>query len=112
MEVDVEQRERLTILQIAGSLDALTSQTLTSKLSELVSGGRVNLVADLSKLEYTSSAGLRALLGGLKDSRSKGGDLRLASVKDGVRKVMELSGFTSILKFFPTVDEALKSFGG
>lgn len=111
MDVNVEQRGRLTIVLIIGSLDALNSQSLTAKFNEQIAGGGVNLVVDLSKLDYTSSAGLRALLGALKASRSKGGDLRLAAVQDGVHKVMELSGFTSILKFFPTVDEALKSFG-
>ena len=45
-------------------------------------------------------------------ARSRGGDVRLAAVRDNVRKVLELSGFTSILKLFPDVDAAVASFGG
>jgi anti-sigma B factor antagonist len=61
---------------------------------------------------YTSSAGLRALLATVKDARSRGGDLRLAAVNPAVRKVLDLSGFTSILKVYDEVDEAVASYAG
>ena len=72
--------------------------------------GNVKLVAELSKVSYTSSAGLRVLLGATKDSRSKGGDLRLAGVQPNVLKVLELSGFTSILKVLDSLEEAVNSY--
>ena len=62
-------------------------------------------------MDYTSSAGLRVLLGTVKRARSGGGDLRLAGPNPDVRKVLDLSGFTGILKVFETVDDALASFG-
>ena len=63
-------------------------------------------------MEYTSSAGLRVLLTTLKDARQRGGDLRLAEIRPNVRQVLELSGFTSILKCYPDVNGAVTSFGG
>ncbi len=110
MEVKTEPHDKVSVVSIIGSLDSLTSQTLVSHLADQIKLGNARLVVDLSQMDFTSSAGLRALLGGLKDCRSKGGDLRLASVQANVKKVMELSGFTSILKFFPTVDDAVKSY--
>ena len=47
----------------------------------------------------------------MKEARSRGGDIRLAEVRENVRKVLELSGFTSILKLFPDIDSAVASFG-
>jgi anti-sigma B factor antagonist len=61
-------------------------------------------------VEYTSSAGLRALLATVKEARIKGGDLRLASVGGSVHRVLELSGFTSILKLYGDVDAAVASY--
>ena len=46
----------------------------------------------------------------LKDARRQGGDFRLAGVQPPVLRVLELSGFTSILKLYGDVDEAVASF--
>jgi hypothetical protein len=36
-------------------------------------------------VDYTSSAGLRVLLAVVKEARSRGGDVRLAAVRDNVQ---------------------------
>ncbi len=51
------------------------------------------------------------LLATLKQARSRGGDLRLAALNPDVRKVLDLSGFTTILRVFDSVDDAVQSFG-
>lgn len=111
MELSVRSDEDVTVIEIRGSVDGLTADKLMQTLTEQVQSGRVRLVADCAGLDYTSSAGLRALLGTVKQARQKGGDLRLAAVRAPVLKVLELSGFTSILKYFPDVKEAKASFG-
>ena len=55
---------------------------------------------------------LETLLAALKEARQLGGDIRLAAAQAGVEKVLKISGFMSILKFYPSVDEALTSFSG
>jgi anti-sigma B factor antagonist len=92
-------------------VDGLSADALQSALQAQIDGGATRLVGDLSGVEYTSSAGLRALLATLKLARQKGGDLRLAAVRPAVLRVLELSGFTTILKLYPDVDAAVASFG-
>jgi anti-anti-sigma factor len=58
-----------------------------------------------------SSAGLRTLLGAVKETRSNGGDLRIASTNPGVDKVLKMSGFHNIAKVFASQAEAVSSFG-
>jgi anti-sigma B factor antagonist len=110
MEVKHEERGAVTVVSIAGSLDAMTAPQLSDLLTQRISAGRSNLVADLAALDYTSSAGLRALLNAAKEARQRGGDMRLAAVQPNVHKVFELSGFTSILRFFPDVPAAVASY--
>ena len=95
---------------ITGSVDGLTAETLLSTLQAHVEDGHTRLVVDLAAVEYTSSAGLRALLATVKEARRRGGDLRLAQINPNVRKVLELSGFVTILKIFAEVDEAVESY--
>lgn len=111
MDITAEQIDQTTVVSIAGSIDALTAGEVTNFLSAQIGSGRTQLVGDLSRVEFMSSAGLRAILAALKDSRQHGGDLRLAAAQPGVDKVLKMSGFTSILKTYPSVDEAVTSFG-
>jgi len=64
-----------------------------------------------SELAYSSSAGIRIFLGMARDSRRNGGDLRIAAVQSQVDKIFKLSKFDRIVKIFPTVNEAIQSFG-
>lgn len=112
MDVKFEQQGGVGVVSVTGSIDSQTAPTLAAALSERIAAGSSRLVADLREVDYTSSAGLRALLGALKEARQKGGDFRLAGVQRNVLKVLELSGFTSILKHYGDVPEAVASFGG
>jgi anti-sigma B factor antagonist len=111
MEITSEQRGTVTVVAIDGSVDGLTAPSLAQSFRQQVGEGRVRLVADMARVSYTSSAGLRALLEALKETRQRGGDLRLAAVRPDVRRVLDLSGFTGILKLFGDVDQAVASFG-
>lgn len=110
MNISKTQEGNITIIKIVGSLDALTAAKLTEFFTAEVASGNAKLVADLAGLEYSSSAGLRVLLNATKESRQSGGDLRLANVQGNVQKILDMSGFTSILKFYPNVAEAVKSY--
>jgi len=111
METSVEQKGTVSTVHIAGRVDGFTADTLQQVFSSEVAIGHHELVADFSEVDYTSSAGLRVLLGTVKEARSRGGDLRLAGPRPEVRNVLELSGFTGILKVFDTVEDAVASFG-
>lgn len=110
MQLTSETQGGATVVRVAGSVDSLTADALLAALQSHVDDGRVCLVCDLSAVEYTSSAGLRALLATLKATRQQGGDFRLAAVQPAVHRVLELSGFTSILKLYGDVDDAVRSF--
>lgn len=110
MEIELQPGEHAAVVVIAGSVDGLTADTLLGTLQGYVEAGHTQLVADLARVDYTSSAGLRALLATVKQARQRGGDLRLASINPPVRKVLELSGFTTIMKCYDDVPSALGSY--
>ena len=110
MEIKDRQIEEVTVLTLTGSIDALTAPQITEFVQGQVANGHIKLVADMSGVDYTSSAGLRVLLGAIKETRAKSGDLRLTGVQSDVKKVLNLSGFTNILKIFDSLDAAVASF--
>ena len=110
MEMYMQEMHPINVVAVQGSIDALTASDFTQFMSDQIQQGASQLVADLSQVEFMSSAGLRAILAALKEARQHGGDLRLAAAQPGVEKILKISGFTSILKAYPSVDEALSSF--
>jgi len=110
MEIKDKQVDGVTVLVLNGSIDAITAPEITEFIQAQIAKGNTKLVADLSGVDYTSSAGLRVLLGAIKDTRSQSGDLRLAGIQPDVQKVLNLSGFTNILKIFDDTDAAVASY--
>ena len=97
MKISSTQQTQTTVVSIAGSIDATTANQVTSYLSTRIGQNETNLVVDLTEVGFMSSAGLRAILVTLKESRQHGGDLRLAAAQPGVEKILKMSGFTNIL---------------
>ena len=110
MQISEDKRGDVTVVSIDGSVDALTAGEVDAYLDRLVSEGLTQLVLDLSKVDYVSSAGLRSLLTTLKSARQVGGDLRLAAARESVHKVLAMAGFTSIMKSYPDAGAAVASF--
>jgi len=110
LEVQIETDGEVAVARIVGNVDTVTADSLRTALEGAIADGHPRLVGDMSGVGYTSSAGLRALLGSMKEARRSGGDLRLAAVDDKVLRVLQLSGFTSILRLFPDVAAAVASY--
>jgi anti-sigma B factor antagonist len=111
MKTEVKHEENITTVAVSGSVDALTSPELARAIVDQIAEGHVYLVVDLTGVEFMSSAGLRTLLGAVKESRSQSGDLRIASTNPGIDKVLKMSGFHNIAKVFTSNADAVASFG-
>lgn len=110
MEISIT-KGTVDIIAVNGSIDALTSPELVKVLNDHIHDGHTNIVVDFEKVEFMSSAGLRAILASVKEARTAGGDFRLAAPQPSIEKVLKMAGFHNIVKIYPTVSEAIASFG-
>lgn len=110
MEFKLREVEGVGVVSVFGELDALSSPELTRFFNLQAADSYQDVVLDLEGLSYSSSAGIRIFLGLARESRGKGGDLRIASVQPRVDKIFKLSKFDKIVKIFPTVEKAVQSF--
>lgn len=111
MQISAREEGQVRVVSASGSIDALTAGDVETFLDEQLKAGGDKLVFDLSELEFMSSAGLRTLLVISKQSRKLGGDLRLVKGSQPVQKVLDMAGLTGVIETFPSVDEAVASFG-
>jgi len=96
-----------SIISLTGRLDAVTAPAFEEQIRALIENGHLALVVDFEKLDYISSAGLRALLVMAKLLQAKGGEARFASVGTTVQSVFDMSGFNSLFRIDSSVAEAL-----
>ncbi|MFH1488056.1 MAG: STAS domain-containing protein [Pseudomonadota bacterium] len=107
MEIDVKTVEKGIVLSVKGRMDAVSSPDFEKRLEELIGTGPTCFVIDLNDLEYISSAGLRTILASAKKLKGKEGRLILARLKDVVKEVFEISGFSTIIPICDSVESAL-----
>lgn len=99
------------ILECKGRLVAGTAgETLLSILHADAFHDLKQVVLEMSALTRLDSSGLGLLVRYANSLRHRGGDLRLAAPAPHVMEVIHLTRIDSILKIFPTEDEAALSF--
>lgn len=111
MTLNEETRHDVLILRPVGRLDSASSPELERLVAERLATGVRKLVFDFADLDYISSAGLRVVLVAGKGLRAAQGKLALASLRDSVREVFEMSGFLALFAVGATVDEAVSKLG-
>ena len=95
MTINVERSFEHVTLEITGRLDATTSPNLEKTVCEL-SDSTLELVFDVTGLEYISSAGIRVLLQAYKRMR-RDAVMRVADANETVRELLDIAGLSELI---------------
>lgn len=95
------------VIELEGRIDVTSAKQLEQECLAWIDAGNSQLVFDLSKVEYMSSAGLRIFLLIAKRLKPIDGTIRLCAMNAILRDVFEISGFSKLFSILPTVAEAL-----
>ena len=93
LKIDKKLDGRGLRISLTGELDSITSPELDRELQDLENVDEV--VLDLKELAYTSSAGLRVIMG-LK-RRLAGRPLKFENIGQEVREVLDMTGSSKLL---------------
>ncbi|WP_243544005.1 STAS domain-containing protein [Pseudodesulfovibrio tunisiensis] len=106
MQLTSETRNGFLVVSVSGRMDAVTAPEFERECSALSTPG-TRLVADLSGLEYISSAGLRSILATAKRLKANKGDIRFCGLQGMVLEVFEVSGFAAMFSIHPNQEAAV-----
>jgi anti-sigma B factor antagonist len=111
IKIVTKQYKRVDLVEIDGRIDSSTAPQLDQALLKIIKEGRYRIVVDLAETDFMSSAGLRALLSGLKQVRRfNRGDVRLAGMPDKIKRAFELAGLLEVFKVYDSSVDAVGSF--
>jgi anti-sigma B factor antagonist len=85
------------VISVIGELDFHSAPRLREQILQLLNDGTVNLVVDLSQMDFVDSSGLGVLVAGLKRMRTAGGQFSVRSPSANTSKVLEVSGLSKLL---------------
>jgi anti-sigma B factor antagonist len=110
LSISVESFKRVDLVTLAGRVDSNSASQLDSTLKSLLENGRYKIVLELSGVSYLSSAGLRAMVSAVRESKKHRGDVRLANVSGRVAEVLNLAGLNAIFQVYEDKTSAVGSF--
>ena len=110
MNIDTRQVYDVQVVDMAGKLDTTTSGDAGDRLVSIAQGDATQVVLNLEKLDYVSSAGLRVILRASKLLQGRNGELKICQANGLVQEVLETSGFHSLLKIYDSEKEAVADF--
>jgi len=106
---DVPGHDKVKLIEIVGDLDRGSVKEAREKLITFIEKGNVNLVVDLSALNFCDSTGILVLVHSyIKVVRYKG-YFKLCRIPTDILKLLEMIGLTKIMPIYNTIDEALRA---
>src|SRR5438105_13061032 len=101
-------RPGVAIIALIGEVDVYTSPRVKQEIVNLLNGDTTRIIVDLTAVEYLDSTGLGVLIGGLKRTRERDGDLKLICDNVRILRIFEITGLTKIFDIYRNEAEALE----
>ena len=103
LKVSTRSQGGRTVMSLGGEIDLYTAPRLHGELVTVLSGETpVQIVVDMSGVEFCDSTGMNVLLAAHRRAREQGGDLELAAPRPAIRKILHVTGLESVFTVLET----------
>ena len=109
MEINEQRDGDIVVLGPVGRINNDTAPEFQSRLLGSVGPAGAKVLVDFSRVDYISSAGLRALMAASKQSKTVGGRLAVTGLNTVVKEIFTISRFSYVVNVFETTSEALSA---
>lgn len=110
MPIKSSQVGDVTQVRIEDRLEADTAKEFRDYMSQLADAGQIKIVLDFGNVSFIDSSGLGCIVSALRQFRQYEGDIKLASITDNVRPLIEIVRLHRVFDIYDSVEEAMKSF--
>ena len=101
----------VAVLALNGKfLGGIDHERFLGEIKALITDGHVDVLVDLSAVEYVDSTGLGSLVAGLATLRKSGGRLKICGSSTRVEDVLMMTRLQLVLEAHRTCEEALAAF--
>lgn len=105
LEIHIEQTDNYTLCRPSGEIDAYTVGSFREALTNLAESDR--LLIDLSDVPFMDSAGLGALIGGIRKVREANGAVAVSCDRPALIRLLHTTGFDRIVPVTETLEDGV-----
>ncbi|MFM7718450.1 MAG: STAS domain-containing protein [Actinomycetota bacterium] len=107
LDIDTRIEGDWRVVAIRGEVDLYTSPQLREAIERVANDGVVRILVDLTGVSFMDSSGLGVLVGSLKRSRERGGDLALVCQEGSILRVLTITGLDRVFPIHASVADAV-----
>ncbi|RYU09270.1 STAS domain-containing protein [Nocardioides iriomotensis] len=108
LTADVSTHGTQTVVALAGEIDLSNHVALRTALNDLIVGGSVDLVLDLTDVTFMDSTGLGAMIGTRRRVHAFQGSLAIVLTNDAILRVFEVTGLDKVFDLYDSRAAALR----
>lgn len=112
LSIEMEVRQDVLCVRLAGELDHHTAEELRNSISEAIAKHNIShLVLNLGQLMFMDSSGLGVILGRYKEIHHRHGEMIVCAISAPVKRLFDMSGLFKIIRLETSEQFALESLG-
>lgn len=92
------------VIRVDGELDSFSACELRAEITKVL--GRQGAIVDIREVTFVDSAGLGALVGGIRRLREAGGSVALCCTRSSVLRLLRMTGLDRIVAITGSPSEA------
>ena len=96
-----------TVFDVRGDIDVYSSPALRHQILDRIERGSNRIIIDLEHVDFLDSAGVSAMINGLRLASNHDGTLVLVQPGDQLRRMLKLTNLDQVLQTFPSVEDAV-----
>ena len=108
--IAVRESEETVVVEVDGEFAERVAEEFNTVISSLLDSGKVHLVINLRRAQWTSLKALKWLVGYVKKLRQRNGDMKLAGLNPYLSNLLELTGTLTLFDVYPSVEDAVASY--
>jgi anti-sigma B factor antagonist len=105
----VRVHDELAVVTTPDEIDIANASLLREALIVAASAGVPVIVVDMSGTEFCDSTGLNVLVRALRQTVEDGGELRLVVGGRALRRILTVTGVSSMFRMYETLGQALEA---
>jgi len=111
MKATIRDIGKVSVVDLSGKITIGEGDVvLREKVTELLDGGRQNIILNLGKVSYMDSAGIGELVACYKRAKEKAGTVKLLNPSGKVYDLLQLTKLEEVFETYKDEKEALVSF--
>lgn len=110
MEIIEKTKGNVVVIKPEGRLDASTTTSVKNRIDAVIDDKVRYLVIDMGGISFIDSSGLGTLVASLRTINKAGGDMKISSLQDQVRSVIELTRLHHLFEIYDECELAVNSF--